>query len=121
MQACDGLRALHNHHCIWGDVKPENIFLSEGLGDGMFKPSSEARIGGVGLSKRNLETLLADTANVGCQPVSRRYCPPESFQGSDRENFAILKASDIYSFGNAFYETNTIITSPTTIFQTGSC
>lgn len=110
LQACSGLRALHDQNCTWGDAKPENILMTDRLKDGVFPPLAYARIADFGLSRSASQTLLADTTigGSGHPAGSFRYMSPEYVSMTDRDAIEIAKASDIYSFGVVIYEMITL-------------
>lgn len=113
MQACGGLRALHQANCTWGDAKPENILLSEPVDAyGVLPTCAEARIADFGLSRSVEHTLLADTTLAGSrQPAGTyNYMAPESLGVIDKQKPDQAKASDIFSFGMVIYEMITLRT-----------
>lgn len=89
LQACDGLGALHENGVYHRDVKPSNIFLTEG---------DVVKLLDFGLSRITSIPQVDDrAAGLICGTLS--YLPPERINGEEENHLA-----DIYSMGVVLYE-----------------
>ena len=83
LQACRGVSALHERGLVHFDLKPENVFLKDGV----------ARVGDYGLSK-----LVAPDGALSVGRGTPTYMAPEMLQARGDHR------SDIYSLGVMLYE-----------------
>jgi hypothetical protein len=83
LQACRGCAALHERGLVHFDLKPENIFVKDGV----------ARVGDYGLSK-----LVAPDGALSVGRGTPIYMAPEMLRARGDHR------SDIYSLGVMFYE-----------------
>ena len=105
LQACEGLRAAHDHGVLHRDLKPSNMFLVPQTGGPGSAGRSEGGAGGLiklldfGLAKLKEEGVSALT---GAEAVmgSPSYMAPEQIKGLSNAD----ERSDIWSVGVSLYE-----------------
>ena len=89
-QACLGLKAAHDRGLIHGDLKPENLLLTQ---------RGNIKLGDLGFSQlAQSESLSQQRAYVGYSSLG--YLAPEMF----RQDRHYTMSSDIYSMGIILYE-----------------
>ncbi len=81
-----GIKYLHSMGVMHRDIKPQNIFLKEGL----------PKIGNLGISKHLKEILQQTQAHT--QIGTHYYCAPEIYEGEFSDSV------DIWAFGCILYE-----------------
>ncbi|KAJ7921746.1 kinase-like domain-containing protein [Mycena leptocephala] len=89
-----GLRYLHQHKIVHGDLKAVNILVT---------PSFKACIADFGLSAVNTRTLPATQSTVDFTRGTPRYLAPELLLG-ERESLGSNLSSDVYAFAYVGYE-----------------
>ncbi|KAG8895895.1 hypothetical protein FRB99_000291 [Tulasnella sp. 403] len=85
-EAAEGLKYLHSRHFLHGDVKAQNILVSD---------DHHALLCDFGLSKTALSATIAGLKGLG----ALRFQSPELWTGATR-----TEASDAYAFGMTIYQ-----------------
>ncbi len=93
IQLCAARDAMHQHHVVHRDVKPENLVLHRATGD-----SYVVKLVDFGICRPLLETGPALT-RVGTVVGTPEYMSPEQVQGID-----VDVRTDVYSTGIVLYE-----------------
>ncbi len=94
IQTADGLDYTHGRAIVHRDLRPENIVVSRGEGEGI-----RVRIKDFGLAKPSIESQLTRTTDEDGSPSDTAYLSPEQVSGGE-----IDARSDIYSLGTMLYE-----------------
>jgi serine/threonine-protein kinase len=89
IQACEGLGAAHEQGVIHRDIKPQNLFVTEG--------GKRLKIMDFGIAK---VTNSASVSVTGVRVGTPRYMAPEQIQGG----VDVGPAADIYALGGVMYE-----------------
>jgi len=86
VQVARGLACAHDNGVLHRDVKPENVFVTDG---------GRAKVLDFGIARVESESETVTQATVG----SPRYMSPEQIRGD-----ALDRRTDVYSFGVVLYE-----------------
>ena len=89
IQACEGLGAAHEQGVIHRDIKPQNLFVTEG--------GKRFKIMDFGIAK---VTNSASVSVTGVRVGTPSYMAPEQIQGG----VDVGPAADIYALGGVMYE-----------------
>ena len=92
VQACDSLSEAHERGIWHRDIKPHNMFVTEGRGS-----TERLKILDFGIARLEEASLVATTAGVVCGTA--QYVSPEQALSGDVDG-----RSDIYSLGVTLYE-----------------
>jgi Tfp pilus assembly protein PilF len=92
LSVCDALVAAHDHGVIHRDIKPDNIFLAQGVEGPVVKLLDF----GLALSPEFIRTRMTEAGYVYGTPG---YMSPEQVEGQ-----RLSVASDIYSMGVVLFE-----------------
>ncbi|MEW6722090.1 MAG: serine/threonine-protein kinase [Candidatus Micrarchaeota archaeon] len=93
MQVCSGLHAAHQNGIIHRDVKPENIFMTNG------GKTETVKLIDFGIAKQQ-KTMSGAGTIQGTIKGTPEYMPPEQLRGDGK----LDRRVDVYAFGATMYE-----------------
>lgn len=94
LQVCSAVRTFHQHGIIHGDLKPDNIMLSQG--ENMTDLVQVLNFGVSAMLSGGSDTAMSQTGRILGSP---EYMSPEQVQGKE-----VSERTDVYSLGIILYQ-----------------
>lgn len=111
VQVCGAVRAAHQDGFACGDLKPQNVLLTERLTpDGRLPQNARACVSDMGLSMHVAEHLLTTSFGSGTVSQTRTsfYKAPEALGDAPAPSADAAKPGDVYALASVVYEMATL-------------
>lgn len=111
VQVCGAVRATHQDGFACGDLKPQNVLLTERLtADGRLPKNARACVSDMGLTMHVAEHLLTTSFGSGTVSQARTsfYKAPEALGDAPAPSADAAKPGDVYALASVVYEMATL-------------